>query len=301
MNAIEIKSLSKTYDLKRKDKLHILNNIHLNVKKGSVFGLLGPNGAGKTTLLKILLNISFYDKGKITILNQPHDCPNIKKRVNYLPEKPYFYPYLTGKDFLTYMASFYNNIQTSTIDDLLTEVGLKNQSNIKIHQYSKGMQQRLGIASCLLNEPDILFLDEPTTGLDPIAHKDICTIIRLLKEKEKTVFLLSHELSDIETLCDHIGILHQGNLIKTGPIENFVGSKEYKIIFSCVEGLPEDPALLHARLDKKTLTYTLLIPADEINIYISIASKYKLKTLSVENIQKKLEDTFHELIKINNI
>lgn len=206
-----------------------LQDCSLEIYQGETFGLLGPNGAGKTTLLKILLGIIRPSSGSAHLMNQPAGDQGIKQQVGYLPENPYFYDYLTGWEFLTYAAGLFNipaSIYKPRIPELLDMVGLSRQVAIKkqLRQYSKGMLQRIGMAQVLINDPAIIFLDEPMSGLDPTGRYQVREVILSLKDQGKTIFFNSHVLSDVEVICDRIAILDQGTLVCQGSLHELLGT-----------------------------------------------------------------------------
>ncbi len=201
----------------------------LEIYKGETFGLLGPNGAGKTTLLKLLLGITRPSSGSAQLLNQPAGNQTVKQQIGYLPENPYFYDYLTGWEFLTYSAGLFNippPVYKGRIPELLDRVGLSRHTAIKkqLRQYSKGMLQRIGMAQALINDPDIIFLDEPMSGLDPTGRYQVREVILSLKDQGKTIFFNSHILTDVEVICDRIAILNQGKLICQGNLHDLLGT-----------------------------------------------------------------------------
>ncbi|MEM9947655.1 MAG: ABC transporter ATP-binding protein [Cyanobacteria bacterium P01_D01_bin.36] len=209
-----------------------LKQCSLEIYKGETFGLLGPNGAGKTTLLKLLLGIVRPTAGGAMLLGQPAGHSETKARIGYLPENPYFYDYLTGWEFLRYTAGLFGikgKAQTRRITDLLELVQLDMHSAKKkqMRRYSKGMLQRVGMAQALINDPEIVFLDEPMSGLDPTGRYQVREIILSLKEQGKTLFFNSHVLSDVEMICDRIAILDQGELVCVGEIKQLLGNPDY--------------------------------------------------------------------------
>lgn len=212
-------------------KIASLKNCSLSVYQGETFGLLGPNGAGKTTLLKILLGIVRPTSGRAWLLERPIGDTKVKQRVGYLPENAYFYDYLTGWEFLQFTAELFQipeDIQQQRIPLLLDLVGLSKLAAQKkqLRQYSKGMLQRVGMAQALINDPDVVFLDEPMSGLDPMGRYQIREIILSLKAQGKTIFFNSHVLSDVEKICDRIAILANGELICTGSLDELIGTTE---------------------------------------------------------------------------
>jgi ABC-2 type transport system ATP-binding protein len=204
-----------------------LKSCSLQVYQGETFGLLGPNGAGKTTLLKLLLGIIRPSGGKGLLLGKPLGDRSVKQRLGYLPENPYLYDYLTGWEFLQLAAGLFQipaKVQRQRIPQLLELVGLSLADARKkpMRRYSKGMLQRVGMAQALINDPDVVFLDEPMSGLDPMGRYQMREIILSLKAAGKTIFFNSHILSEVEQICDRIAILNQGELICTGSLQELL-------------------------------------------------------------------------------
>lgn len=232
--ALVVENLRKTYRtgfwLNR--KVESLKGVSLSAQQGETFGLLGPNGAGKTTLLKSILGIVRPTGGSGTILGHPLGDRSVRQRVGYLPENPYFYEYLTGWEILEFSASLFQ-IPTGDarkrIVELLDWVGLSQTAARKkqLRQYSKGMLQRVGLAQALINNPDVVFLDEPMSGLDPLGRYQIREIILSLKAQGKTIFFNSHVLSDVEKVCDRLAILARGELLCIGTIDELLGKAEH--------------------------------------------------------------------------
>ncbi|MEB3213112.1 MAG: ABC transporter ATP-binding protein [Leptolyngbyaceae bacterium] len=230
---IDVHNLRKVYrtGFWMNQKVVTLQNFSLKVFSGETFGLLGPNGAGKTTLLKSLLGIIRLTSGHGTLLEKPLGDRSVKHRIGYLPENPYFYDFLTGWEFLEYTAGLFQLSKHDTkkrISELLELVGLAYSAAQKkqLRQYSKGMLQRVGMAQALINDPEVVFLDEPMSGLDPMGRYQIREIILSLKEQGKTIFFNSHILSDVELICDRVGILAQGELIRLGSIQELLGAAD---------------------------------------------------------------------------
>lgn len=227
---VQTKDLRKVYRIGfwMNQKVVPLKGCSLTVFQGETFGLLGPNGAGKTTLLKTLLGIVRSSDGQGALLGKPLGDRSVKQRVGYLPENPYFYDYLTGWEFLEYAAGLFripHAVQKQRIPELLELVGLAQSAARKkqLRQYSKGMLQRIGMAQALINDPELVFLDEPMSGLDPMGRYQIREIILSLRDQGKTIFFNSHVLSDVEIICDRIAILAQGELICQGSIQELLG------------------------------------------------------------------------------
>ncbi|PZO21737.1 MAG: multidrug ABC transporter ATP-binding protein [Leptolyngbya foveolarum] len=209
-----------------------LKQCSLEIYRGETFGLLGPNGAGKTTLLKLLLGIIRPTAGEASLMGQPAGDSATKARIGYLPENPYFYDYLTGWEFLNYTAGLFGlsgKTKNRRIADLLDLVQLDRHSATKkqMRRYSKGMLQRVGMAQALINDPEIVFLDEPMSGLDPTGRFQVREIILSLKEQGKTLFFNSHVLSDVEMICDRIAILDKGEIVCMGAIDKLLGNPAY--------------------------------------------------------------------------
>ncbi|MDZ8051871.1 MAG: ABC transporter ATP-binding protein [Aulosira sp. ZfuVER01] len=210
-------------------KVLSLKSCSLTVYQGETFGLLGPNGAGKTTLLKLLLGIIRPTSGRGLLLGKPLGDRSVKQYIGYLPENPYLYDYLTGWEFLQLAAGIFQipySVQRQRIPQLLELVGLPQADARKkqMRRYSKGMLQRVGMAQALINDPELIFLDEPMSGLDPVGRYQMREIILKLKAAGKTIFFNSHILSEVEQLCDRVAILAQGELICTGSFQELLGS-----------------------------------------------------------------------------
>lgn len=216
-------------------RVNSLAQCSLTVYQGETFGLLGPNGAGKTTLLKILLGIIRPTAGTATLLGHALGDSAVKQRIGYLPENAYFYDFLTGWEFLQYTAGLFGlsrAAQQRRIVELLDLVGLSQAAAKKkqLRQYSKGMLQRVGMAQALINDPDVVFLDEPMSGLDPTGRFQVREIILALKREGKTIFFNSHILSDVEVICDRIAILDQGELIASGSLDELLGTADQYLV-----------------------------------------------------------------------
>jgi ABC-2 type transport system ATP-binding protein len=208
-----------------------LQNCSLEIYQGETFGLLGQNGAGKTTLLKTLLGIIRPTAGRGLLLGKPLGDRTVKQRVGYLPENPYFYDFLTGWEFLKYTAGLFqipSEVQRRRIPELLDLVGLAQSAARKkqLRHYSKGMLQRVGMAQALINDPQVVFLDEPMSGLDPLGRYQMREIIVSLKSQGKTIFFNSHVLSDVEKICDRVAILARGELLCIGSLQELLGAAD---------------------------------------------------------------------------
>lgn len=226
--AIEIESLVKTYRTRNK-VANAVDHIDLQVEEGEIFGFLGPNGAGKTTTIKILLGIIYATAGSAKVFDKEVGDTAIHHMISYLPEKPYYYEHMTGMEILQFYGSLFGIHDVPLCQKLLEKVNLANDGHKQISQYSKGMQQRIGLAQSLINDPKLLFLDEPTAGLDPIAHIDIRDLILQFREDGKTVFISSHELSDVERICDRVAIINKGKIAAQGRLEDLLKGGRFEI------------------------------------------------------------------------
>jgi len=241
--AVKVTDLHKSFKsefLRRKKE--ILKGINLSVETGEIFGYLGPNGAGKTTTLKCLLGLIFPEKGEIEILGRPYLSLEAKSRLGYLPENPYFYDYLTAVEFLRYYSQLHRiarGDQDSKIFPLLERVGLKEAAGLQLRKFSKGMLQRIGLAQSLLHDPELVLLDEPLGGLDPLGRKEIRDIIAELRAEGRTVLLSSHILQDIEMICDRVAIILDGRIVNQGRLYDLI-SEEVLFTELTVSGVEEE-------------------------------------------------------------
>ena len=225
MSVIEINNLTKDYEVGfwRKRKVRALDGLSLSIDGGQIFGFLGANGAGKTTTLKLLMRLIFPTDGSARILGHDIQDVSMHQRIGYLPENPYFYDYLTAREFLDYCAQIFGYpaaTRKKRAADLLARVKLDEKRwDTQLRKFSKGMLQRVGLAQSLVNDPEIVFLDEPMSGLDPVGRREVRDLIAALRDEGKTVFMCSHILSDIEVLCDRVAILKKGKLAQTGYLD----------------------------------------------------------------------------------
>jgi len=218
MDAIRIEALTKHYAVGfwRPRPYVALDALTLTVAPGEVFGFLGPNGAGKTTTLKLLMQLIYPTSGHAEILGRPVGDVSVKGRIGYLPENPYFYDHLTAEELLEYFAALFgipSHERRGRVSRLLDEVGLAGERRLQLRKFSKGMLQRVGIAQALVNDPEIVFFDEPMSGLDPLGRREIRELILRLRDRGCTVFFSSHVLSDAETLCSRVAVLAGGRLV----------------------------------------------------------------------------------------
>ncbi len=225
---IEIENLTKDYEkgFWKKKKIRALEGLDLNVEPGQIFGFLGGNGAGKTTTIKLLMRLIFPTHGTAKILGE--DISNVKmhSKIGYCPENPYFYDYLKARELMDYFGELFgldSAKRKQKTEELLTKVGLEEKDwNKQLRKFSKGMLQRVGLAQSLINDPEIVFMDEPMSGLDPIGRRQVRELIAELREKGTTVFMSSHILSDIEALCDNVAIMRNGILVAEGNLQDLL-------------------------------------------------------------------------------
>ncbi|MCU0285378.1 MAG: ABC transporter ATP-binding protein [Acidobacteria bacterium] len=302
MKALEIINLKKTFKsnflLK---KYHVLKDINLSVEKGEIYGFLGPNGAGKTTTIKCTLGITFPDSGQISIMGQPANKTESKKKIGFLPEHPYFYDYLTPVELLTFtgmLFGIHGRPLAERIPGLICLVGLEGKENIKLKKFSKGMLQRVGLAQTLVHDPDLLILDEPFSGLDPIGRKELRDIILSLKEKGKTIFFSSHILQDMELMVDRVGIILGGKTRREGKLSDLISLSvnNYEIVFT---GLPENVLKEnHLAFNLRDNDYiTWADTNEESNRIIGIINRAGGNIISVTPMKMTLEDIFLKEIK----
>jgi ABC-2 type transport system ATP-binding protein len=227
--AVDLRDVAKTY----RRRVEALRGIQMQVRTGEIFGLLGSNGAGKTTLVKIMMTVIRPNRAEGTILGRPIGHKGTLARVGYLPEHLRFPPYLTGRqnlEFFAALAKVRRPARKQRAAELLDLVGLTNWANAKVGTYSKGMRQRVGLAQALVNDPDLLVLDEPTDGLDPVGRREVREVLGRLRDQGKTIFLNSHMLSEVERVCDRVAILASGKVIRQGTLaELTAGSEHFEI------------------------------------------------------------------------
>jgi ABC-2 type transport system ATP-binding protein len=227
VRALATHELTKDYAVGfwRKRPYRALDRLTLDVEAGEVFGFLGPNGAGKTTTLKLLMQLVFPTSGRAEILGRPLGDLEAKRRIGYLPENPYFYDYLTAEELLHYFARVFGvgaAERRTRVNRLLDEVGIGAERRLQLRKFSKGMLQRVGIAQALINDPEIVILDEPMSGLDPLGRRDVRSLILGLRDRGCAVFFSSHVLSDAEALCNRVAILARGRLVTTGRLTDML-------------------------------------------------------------------------------
>ena len=250
-SAICIQNLTKDFAVgMRGKKLRAVDDLCLEVGDNEIFGLLGPNGSGKSTTIKIILGLLEASKGTCEIYGRPSKLVDARRSVGFLPEAPYFYRYLTGRELVRYYARICMVTRVkidSAVDSVIKLVGMTEAADRRVGTYSKGMLQRIGLAQSLVHDPQLVILDEPTAGVDPLGSAAIAEIVRELKHRGKTVLLSSHLLAQIEGLCDRVAILHRGKLVREGRIDDLVEEKDAESLV--VQGLSaEGRAVVEAEI-----------------------------------------------------
>src|SRR3954462_8355172 len=231
-SAVHTEHVSKTYhDFWGRPKVRALDDLDLTINRGEVFGLLGPNGSGKSTTIKLLLGLIFPDRGgRASVLGHPAGDTSINEKIGFLPEESYLYRFLTGQETLRFYARLFRMDRRTLnrrVPELLDSVGVDEKARKrKLREYSKGMARRIGLAQALINNPDLILLDEPTTGLDPIGTREMKDLIVSLKNQGKTVLLCSHLLADVQDVCDRITILFRGHMQPLGDVRDLLQVKD---------------------------------------------------------------------------
>ena len=305
MKVIEVNGLHKTFKtLITRKKVHALRGMDLTVNQGEIVGLLGPNGAGKTTLVKILLGICYGDDGEARLFGEP--CKNAKSRhrVGYLPENHKYPTYLKGKHVMDYYAklSGMNKAQRDErIGVLLEQVRMDKWKDTKMGKYSKGMGQRVGLAVAMVSDPDLLVLDEPTDGVDPIGRKEIRDVLNEFKNRGKTIFLNSHLLGEVEQICDKIIVVNKGKVITSGSVAELTA--EGSIWSIEIENMPES---YYLNLKDKGINATvggenlLLVDVPNTVVLNDVIDAVRGENLLIKGIKQKrssLEDLFIDVIR----
>ncbi len=230
-NVILTERLSKVYrSFWGLPRVRALNEVSFAVPSGSVFGLLGPNGSGKTTIIKLLLGLARPTGGRAVVLGKPAGDQKARARIGYLPEESYLYEFLSGRQTLDFYGKLFGmnrQLRRERTEELLNTMGIdRRDRNRRVGSYSKGMARRIGLAQALINDPDLIILDEPTTGLDPIGTVQMKKLIKELQQQGKTIFLSSHLLADVEDICDRILILYRGRVKMTGAVDELLSLKD---------------------------------------------------------------------------
>jgi ABC-2 type transport system ATP-binding protein len=302
---IEAENLSKTYGtLFWKQKKPALNNLNLQIPAGIIYGFLGPNGAGKTTTIKLIMDLIRPTTGKVLLFGKPPDDIEIKQMMGFLPDYPAFSSYLTAYEFLTICSKLLKIPpleRRDRIDEVMQTVNMTKHTNSKLGGFSRGMTQRIGIAQAILNKPKLLILDEPLTGLDPHGRQELMEIIAGQKKKGTNVFFSSHILYDVEKICDYVGILNEGELLCSGPIETLLSETGARVHVKHGEHevakmLMEDAT---GSIKLSDGSWDFVFPAkNDLKTKLEDISKKHPNSLTLTPAREKLEDFFFR--KIDN-
>ena len=303
--AVEIQNLSKDYETGfwRKKKVRALDDLTLNVRPGQIFGFLGGNGAGKTTTIKTLMRLQFPTTGSAKILGCDIADVQMHRRIGYCPENPYFYDYLTARELMDYFGELFGfdrSKRSAKTSELLTAVGLDEKDWKKqLRKFSKGMLQRVGLAQSLINDPEIVFLDEPMSGLDPVGRREIRELIASLRDKGTTVFMSTHILSDIESLCDEVAILRKGKLSASGNLNELLSGEDSRALEISIQGVAADAiregiefiagATLIAKPNGANIQ---VLDESDIDAVLNITREKGGRLASIQPVKQSLEELF---------
>jgi ABC-2 type transport system ATP-binding protein len=296
MAVLELTGVSKSYRTHLSlRKYWILRDLSLSVQQGEIFGFIGTNGAGKTTTIKLALGLIFPDAGTVRLFGRERGLVALRSRVGFLPENPYFYDYLTGAEFLDFHARLFGlgaAERRRRVAELLQRVGLANRGDRQLRFYSKGMLQRIGLAQALVNDPELVILDEPMSGLDPIGRREVRDIILDLKARGRTVFFSTHILSDTEMICDRVGILVKGSLKAVGTVDELV-SGEVPFWEVTLRGVRDD-GLPCGRLVSRRDDQVLVRVDSQADLHrlVGMLNGHGATLVSVAPARQSLEDLF---------
>ncbi|MGQ9707750.1 MAG: ABC transporter ATP-binding protein [bacterium] len=302
---IEAVRLSKSYRAGfRMKRVQALVDLNLQVERGEIFGFLGPNGAGKTTTIKILVGLTKPTQGFATVLGKPPRSHRVKSRVGFLPESPYFYEYLTATEFLT-LAAQLSGVTRSEVRDrvrqVLKMVRMEQVARQRMRGFSRGMLQRIGIAQALIHDPELVILDEPMGGLDPIGRKEFRDIIVNLREQGKTVFFSTHILADVEMICDRVGIIVAGSMVQVGKLSDILGA-EVESIEITLKGVTGKIRKALERIAQRSLVSGEMLMLtvrndDEVEKVMAIAREGEARVTAIVPRTRTLEEFFMANVK----
>ncbi len=300
--AVTLEHIKKTYRVGASRKRRAaVEDLSLEVGYGGIFGLLGPNGAGKTTTLKVLLGLVFPDSGSGTLLGTALGDRQAHKRLGFLPEQPYFYGFLTAEKGLALYGQFFGideGILQKKSADLIEMVGLPHDSHLTLDKYSKGMLQRFGIAQALLNDPELVVLDEPSSGLDPVGQKEVRDILLQLKDDGKTIFLSSHQLSEVENICDSVSIVSAGRSVLEGKLSELLTVEGLTRIVLSGEDARAREGLSFARSVEQADGFTTVeVSSGDTYRALEASRALGMELVSAQPYHRSLEDLFLETVK----
>jgi ABC-2 type transport system ATP-binding protein len=301
MSAIEILGFQKNYTVGfwRKRQKAGLQPLYLNVEQNEIFGFLGPNGAGKTTTLKLLLGLIFPTAGAARILGMDWREPKVKNLIGFLPEQPYFYDHLSAPELLEYYAQL-SGVPVAErkrrVAALLEKVKLADTGKLQLRKFSKGMLQRVGIAQAILHDPQVVILDEPMSGLDPMGRREVRDLIQSLKDEGKTIFFSTHILADAESLCDRVAVIHKGELRGVGVVSELVTSAENanrtEVLWNGAPGVITALAALGAECKTHGSSSRATLPVAKLDSALELIRSGRGQLISVTPVRATLEDYF---------
>ena len=307
MDAIRTEGLTKHYTVGfwRPRPYVALDSLTLRVSPGETFGFLGPNGAGKTTTLKLLMQLIFPTSGSVEILGRPAGDVGVRQRIGYLPENPFFYDNVTAEELLDYFARLFGYRgpeRAKRVSRLLDEVGLGAERRFQLRKYSKGMIQRVGLAQALLNDPDVVFLDEPMSGLDPIGRREVRDIMLRLRDRGTTVFFSSHILADAEAICTSVGIVSGGRLVASGRLAEMVSmeTRAWELVVAAISDTlaaqfaAEGATITRHGADRCTVVFPATVSPDVVVARTKAAGGM---LISLTAVRQTLEDVFMARVK----
>jgi len=300
-SVIEINNISKSYYLGglRNYRTDVLKNITLKIHRGEIFSLLGPNGAGKTTLMKIILGITFPTKGSINLFNKQIKRNNYGNYIGYLPEQHQYPENMKAHDILKLfgmMRGMRGRYLKNRVNELISVFELRDYKK-PLSKYSKGMKQRLGLAVALLYSPDILLLDEPTDGLDPVGRVYIRELILDLKKKGTTIFINSHLLSEVEAIADRVAILDKGHMVTSGTVDDLTSRNGYEIVINKPDNKAQDGFLQYYKIDKQENMWKIYAySSKEMNTVLNILKEHNVQVEEVRKMKSDLESYFISVI-----
>ena len=304
MDDIVTENLTKTYasGWPGRPAFVALDGLSLTVRRGEIFGFLGPNGAGKTTTLKILMGLVRATSGTALLLGQPAGDVETRRRIGFLPESPYFYDYLTAEEFLGFygrLAGLSRAAITQRVTDLLELVGLVDARTRQLRKFSKGMLQRVGLAQALIHDPELIILDEPMTGLDPVGRKQVRDLILSLRDCGKTVCFSTHILHDVEMICDRVGIVMKGRLVASGRVDELVRQDHTRSVeVVCQQLKVEGNVFIHSlatRVLQQGQQCLIVLPSpDAVDALVGEIRRQGGRLLSVTPHKASLEDLFFQ-------
>lgn len=298
---VETEQLSKVFRVGFWGKrVSAVDGLNMEVRRGEVFGFLGPNGAGKTTTLKMLMGLIYPTSGHARLFGQHLGDPQTKARLGFLPESPYFYDYLTSREFLGFyghLFGLWGAVLDKRIDELLELVGMTHAKDLQLRKFSKGMLQRIGIAQALINDPELVVLDEPMSGLDPIGRKEVRDLILRLKDSGKTVLFSSHILHDAEVLCDRVAMILKGRLVACGRVTDLLdqgASHQVELVVDRLtsEGLDHLRPLTDKVVMQGDLVMVVLKSQQQVEGALEIIRAAKARLVSLNPQKGSLEDLF---------